>query len=94
MASYRDLLNFFTGGQAGVRRKKAKKNFCINCDTADSEEIGKGKRCKACDSQLVVNPYFGSVFRTTSLRTMFFFELLRYADIYTSDVTNSYGKAE
>ena len=60
MASYRDLINFFTGGQAGVRRKRAKKNFCINCDTADSEEIGKGKRCKVCDCKLAVNPYFGN----------------------------------
>ena len=60
MASYRDLINFFTGGQAGVSRKRAKKNFCINCDTADSEEIGKGKRCKVCDCKLAVNPYFGN----------------------------------
>ena len=60
MASYRDLINFFTDGQAGVRRKKAKKNFCINCDTGDSKKIGKDKRCKICDSQLVVNPYFGT----------------------------------
>ena len=60
MASYRDLINFFTGGQAGVRRKRAKKNFCINCDTGDSEEIGKGKRCKVCDCKLSVNPYFGN----------------------------------
>ena len=60
MASYRDLINFFTGGQAGVRRRRAKKNFCINCDTGDSEEIGKGKRCEVCDCKLAVNPYFGN----------------------------------
>jgi len=60
VASYRDLINFFSGGQAGVRRKRAKKNFCINCDTGDSEEIGKGKRCIVCDCKLAVNPYFGN----------------------------------
>ena len=49
-----------------ARRKK--KNFCINCDTGDSEEIGKGKRCKICDSQLVVNPYFGNWKPYTKLR--------------------------
>ena len=41
-----------------ARRKK--KNFCLKCDTADREEIGKGKRCKICDSKLAVNPHFGS----------------------------------
>ena len=41
-----------------ARRKK--KNFCLKCDTADREEIGKGKRCKICDSQLAVNPHFGN----------------------------------
>jgi hypothetical protein len=68
VASYRDLLNFFSGGQAGVRRRSAKKNFCINCDTGDSEKIGKDKRCKICDSQLVVNPYFGNWKPYTKLR--------------------------
>ena len=68
MASYRDLINFFSGGQAGVRRKRAKKNFCINCDTGDSDKIGKGKRCEICDSQLVVNPYFGTWKPYTKLR--------------------------
>jgi len=68
VASYRDLINFFTGGQAGVRGKKAKKNFCINCDTGDSEKIGKGKRCEICDSQLAVNPYFGNWKPYTKLR--------------------------
>jgi hypothetical protein len=60
VASYRDFINFFSGGQAGVRRKRAKKNFCINCDTGDPEKIGKGKRCEICDCQLAVNPYFGN----------------------------------
>ena len=41
-----------------ARRKK--KNFCLKCDTADREEIGKGKRCKICDSKLAVNPHFGT----------------------------------
>ena len=41
-----------------ARRKK--KDFCLKCDTADREEIGKGKRCKICDSKLAVNPHFGS----------------------------------
>jgi hypothetical protein len=68
VASYRDFINFFSGGQAGVRRKRAKKNFCINCDTGDSEKIGKDKRCKICDSQLVVNPYFGTWKPYTKLR--------------------------
>jgi hypothetical protein len=68
VASYRDLINFFSGGQAGVRRKRAKKNFCINCDTGDSEKIGKDKRCEICDSQLVVNPYFGNWKPYTKLR--------------------------
>ncbi|MDP7255591.1 MAG: hypothetical protein QGE96_01250 [Candidatus Poseidoniia archaeon] len=49
-----------------ARRKK--KNFCINCDTGDQGEIGKGKRCKICDSQLVVNPYFGNWKPYTKLR--------------------------
>ena len=60
MASYRDLLNFFSNPLEGGRRRSAKKNFCINCDTGNSEKIGKGKRCEICDCQLAVNPYFGN----------------------------------
>ena len=48
--------------------RRGKKNFCINCDTGDSEKIGKDKRCKICDSQLVVNPYFGTWKPYTKLR--------------------------
>ena len=48
--------------------RRGKKNFCINCDTGDSEKIGKDKRCKICDSQLVVNPYFGNWKPYTKLR--------------------------
>jgi hypothetical protein len=40
--------------------RRGKKDFCINCDTGDSKEIGKGKRCEICDCKLVVNPYFGN----------------------------------
>ena len=40
--------------------RRGKKDFCINCDTGDSKEIGKGKRCEICDCKLVVNPYFGT----------------------------------
>ena len=60
MASYRDFLKFFSDGQSGIRRKRTKKDFCNNCDSADKNEIGKGKRCKACNSKLVINPYFGN----------------------------------
>ena len=48
--------------------RRGKKDFCINCDTGDSKEIGKDKRCKICDSQLVVNPYFGTWKPYTKLR--------------------------
>jgi len=37
-----------------------KKDFCLKCDTADRKKIGKGKTCKVCESELAVNPYFGS----------------------------------
>lgn len=36
----------------------------------------------------IVNPTFGSVFRTDQGRTMFFHHVGRHADIYTSDVLN------
>ena len=48
--------------------RRGKKNFCINCDTGDSEKIGKDKRCKKCQSTLVVNPYFGTWKPYTKLR--------------------------
>jgi hypothetical protein len=60
VASYRDLLNFFSKGQSGRRKRRAKKDFCINCDTADSKKIGKGKTCEICENKLAVNPYFGT----------------------------------
>jgi hypothetical protein len=34
------------------------------------------------------NPYFGSVFRTYEERTLFFFNLCRVGDLYTSSLTN------
>ena len=40
--------------------RRGKKDFCINCDTGNRDEIGKGKRCEICDSQLAVNPHFGN----------------------------------
>lgn len=39
-------------------------------------------------SKEVLNPYFGSVFRTKSHRTQLFFKAGRYADIYTSSIIN------
>ena len=48
--------------------RRGKKDFCINCDTADKNKIGKGKRCKKCQSTLVVNPYFGTWKPYTKLR--------------------------
>jgi hypothetical protein len=39
-------------------------------------------------SQQMFNPDFGSVFRTSSCRTEFFFDVGRYADVYTSSVNN------
>ena len=48
--------------------RRGKKNFCINCDTGNRDEIGKGKRCKKCQSTLVVNPYFGTWKPYTKLR--------------------------
>jgi len=35
-----------------------------------------------------VNPYFGSAFRTSTSRTAFFYNVGRYADIYTSSINN------
>jgi hypothetical protein len=39
-------------------------------------------------AQVAVNPHFGSVFRTTTHRTRFFFQVLRYADLYAGSVTS------
>lgn len=36
----------------------------------------------------IFNPNFGSVFRTNSNRSLFFFELCKHADIYTSSIGN------
>jgi hypothetical protein len=36
----------------------------------------------------VFNPYFGSAFRTYDERTLFFFNLCRVGDLYTSSLTN------
>ena len=49
-----------------ARRKK--KDFCLKCDTADRKKIGKGKICKVCESELAVNPYFGTWEPYTKLR--------------------------
>lgn len=38
-----------------------------------------------------LNKYFGSVFRTTSHRTEFFFEVLRTADLYTASIHSFLG---
>jgi HAD superfamily 5'-nucleotidase-like hydrolase len=35
-----------------------------------------------------LNPFFGSVFRTSSARTAFFYKVARYADVYTADIAN------
>ncbi|GAB5363866.1 hypothetical protein AAMO2058_000920200 [Amorphochlora amoebiformis] len=35
-----------------------------------------------------INPYFGSTFRTNTCRTAFFYNVGRYADIYTSSINN------
>lgn len=35
-----------------------------------------------------LNPYFGSVFRTHTNRTSFFYNVGRYADVYTSELNN------
>ena len=32
--------------------RRMKKDFCLKCDTADREKIGKGKTCKVCESEL------------------------------------------
>ena len=49
-----------------ARRKK--KDFCLKCDTADRKKIGKGKTCKVCESELAINPYFGTWEPYTKLR--------------------------
>ena len=35
-----------------------------------------------------INPNFGSVFRTENSRTMFYYNVARYADVYTSNIIN------
>ena len=40
--------------------RRGKKDFCLKCDTADRKKIGKGKTCKVCESELAINPYFGT----------------------------------
>ena len=40
--------------------RRGKKDFCLQCDTAVRKKIGKGKTCKVCESELAVNPYFGT----------------------------------
>jgi len=48
--------------------RRGKKDFCLKCDTADRKKIGKGKICKVCESELAVNPYFGTWKPYTKLR--------------------------
>jgi hypothetical protein len=39
-------------------------------------------------TKIIINSHFGSVFRTWSKSTLFFYNLCRYSDIYTSNITN------
>lgn len=52
------------------------------------EQLKRTRKAVRRDLLTMSHPHFGSVFRTASHRTKLFFEISRYADVYTSKITN------
>ena len=52
------------------------------------EELKKRRKGFKRTLLSMFNPHFGSAFRTASHRTKLFFEVSRYADVYTSSIAN------